>query len=198
MRNAILAAAAVIAAAAVPAAAADYKTGPYAGLTVGYSTSQIGADGLDIGQEGANVAGLAGFTFRAAGLVWGAEGDLGWNGVSSSFTDGNTTLKASGRLTGTARGRAGVALGPALLYGTAGVAFRETSIEVNGTTGSDWLVGYVAGGGVEIQMTNTVQVRLEALRYGFPDSKISVDNIGTARFDQTDTVVRAGLTFALN
>lgn len=197
MRKYILAAAAA-ALFSFPALAADYKTGPYAGLTVGYSTSQINADGFALGQDGASVAGLAGFTFKAAGLVWGAEGDFGWGNVASSYTDGANTLKLSGRLQGSARARVGLPVGPALLYGTAGVAARETMIEANGVNGSDWLIGYVAGGGVEIQLTNTVQLRLEALHYGFPDAKITLDNIGTAKFDQQDTVVRAGITFGLN
>lgn len=197
MRKSILAAA-VAALIASPAMAADYKPGPYAGLSVGYSASQIGTEGIDLAQEGALVSGLAGFTFAAGGLVWGAEGDLGWNNVKATYTDGAAEVKTSGRLQGSVRGRVGVPLGPVLAYGTAGVAFRETTLEALGASSTDWLIGYVAGGGLELQLTNTVQVRLEALHYGYPDSRITLDNLGTARFDQTDNVVRAGITFALN
>lgn len=182
---------------ASPAMATGYKTGPYAGLAVGYGTGQIGAGGLDLAQDGAQVSGLVGYTLALGALVVGAEADFGWNGVAASFHDG-LSARSSGSWQGSVRGRGGVTVGPALLYGTAGVAIKDAKLEIDGTSGHSTLVGVVGGAGLEVQMTNTLQVRLEALRYAYPDGKVSVGDLGTAKFDSGDTVVRAGLIFALN
>lgn len=179
-----------------PSRADGYKAGPYAGIAVGYGTGQISADGLDIAQDGANVAGIVGWTHDLGGLIAGIEGDIGYNGVRAAFAD--KAITAKGGWEGTARLRAGIPVGPALLYGTAGVAVKQTDIDVVGFTGSDTSVGVVGGGGIDLQMTNTMQVRLEALHYAYPDTKVDLSNIGTAKFDDAKTVVRAGVTFALN
>lgn len=201
MRYALAAALAVVAGAnahaadlggrapADPAQAAvnsSYRTGPYAGLVVGYSTSQITGDLSHIATDGMQLGGLAGFTFHAGGLVWGAEGDISWQNAKLS----GAGIKTSGDWLGTARVRAGVPIGPALLYGTAGAAFKDS---FDGFT-----VGAVGGGGVDLQMTNTMLLRIEALHYMYPDAKISIDNLDAVKLGTSDTTVRAAVIFNLN
>lgn len=200
----VLAALATLIAGAFPAVAADlggraapadpapaavnsgYRTGPYAGLVVGYSTSQITGDLSHIATDGMQLGGLAGFTFKGAGLVWGLEGDIGWQNAKLS----SSGIQSSGDWLGSARVRAGVPVGPALLYATAGAAFKDS---FDGFT-----VGAVAGGGIDLQMTHTMLMRIEALHYMYPDAKISIDNLDALKIGTSDTTVRAALIFNLN
>ena len=202
MRYAIAAALAVIAGATVASAAdlggspakaepaysgnSGYRTGPYAGLVVGYSTSQITGDLEHIATDGMQLGGLAGFTFRADGFVLGLEGDLSWQNAKLS----GAGIQTSGDWLGTIRARAGVPIGPALLYATAGAAFKDS---FDGTT-----VGAVGGGGIDLQMTHTMLMRIEALHYMYPDAKISIDNLDTLKVGTSDTTVRAAVIFNLN
>ena len=93
------------------------------------------------------------------------------------------------------RGRLGVAIGPALLYGTGGVAHAKADLEVTATNGVQTVsmsksfseTGYVFGGGIEYMFRPTLVGRLEGLRYQFN----GID--GTSEDYKVD-VIRGGLS----
>lgn len=83
------------------------------------------------------------------------------------------------------RGRVGIANGPVLFYGTGGVAWTGYNASATSPEGeadprdgdpsnesgtyswSDDRIGWVAGGGVEVQVTENMTIRLEAMHYDF-------------------------------
>lgn len=163
-----------------------YRTGPYAGISLGYSTSHLTGDVVPLSADGVNVGGLAGFTFRVGHAVLGLEGDIGWQDATLSAGG----IHANGGWLGTARVRAGVPIGPALLYGTAGAAFKDS---IDGFT-----TGAVAGGGIDLQLTHSMLMRIEALHYMYPDATVSITDIDKLKLGTQDTTVRAAVIFNLN
>lgn len=116
-------------------------------------------------------------------FVLGLEGDLGWadldrrkNAAASAgfATPSFEPVRADLDLLGTARGRAGIALGRFLVYGTAGIAAARVAgtvleavtapafgIDVAG--GGRTHVGWTAGAGVEAMITPRLSAKLEYL-----------------------------------
>lgn len=175
-----------------------FTHGPYAGLVAGYSAGQLAADGIDLSSDGLLGGAYLGWNFRYPGLALGLEGDWMLTDISTDV-DGNGvfTFQAKSNYLASVRARAGMPIGPVLMYGTGGVAFSETKVELPGASDTENLFGYVVGGGVEIEMTRTLHVRLEGLHYIFDDENFTVGgSTGNVELDQT--VVRAGVGFKLN
>jgi outer membrane immunogenic protein len=176
---------------------AGFTHGPYVGLTAGYSAGQLAAEGLDFSAQGLLGGAYAGWNFRFPGLVVGAEGDFVLTDINADQDGGLFTFQAKSNYIATLRGRAGVPIGPVLLYGTGGVAFTEAEVSIPGDSDTEGLFGYVVGGGVEIEMTRTLHVRLEGLHYIFDDKDFTLGgSTGNVELDQT--MVRVGVGLKLN
>jgi outer membrane immunogenic protein len=110
--------------------------------------------------------------FGTGAFVAGLEGDVEGSSLSRTVTlpfvgpFGGTTLSARENVTGSIRGRIGVAFDRVLLYATGGAAFGgfESSINVPGFgffQRNTTRVGYTVGGGLEYAVTNNWSVRAE-------------------------------------
>jgi len=83
-----------------------------------------------------------GHNWQSGNFVYGAEGDV-------SFAD---------QTFGSIRGRAGIAAGRALIYGTVGLAIDDND------------EGLVAGGGIEYKVAQNTSIGVEALNYDLEDN----------------------------
>jgi outer membrane immunogenic protein len=129
-------------------------------LTVAGATNET----FDLSPRGFLGGGIAGYNWQFGRWVTGIETD-----VEGNFGDGYltcafgctaataTVINQKTPWIGTTRGRLGYAVGPALFYGTAGVAYGESKESITATavgTGSAFSfdhtnVGWTAGGGIE-------------------------------------------------
>jgi outer membrane immunogenic protein len=115
-------------------------------------------------------------------LVLGVEADMAWVGVAASNTVTSTDMQTTWHLgtklysLGTLRGRAGIATGPVLWYGTAGLAWglieTDNLVSCVGCAQDPWSqgtsrnvshLGLIGGGGVEWLIGQYVVLRGEYL-----------------------------------
>ena len=137
-------------------------------------------------------------------ILLGIEGDLGLMDISADdkeVYDGHVYKTTFGPWWGTARGRAGIAMGPLLLYGTGGLAFAAVDeVSVGNTPGEtatnrDVRSGWVVGGGMEFAFNESVSAKVEYLHMDFGSYEGLSDNREDFSFDNKLDVVRAGLNF---
>ena len=157
------------------------------------------------------IAGLqAGFNWQIDSLLLGLEADLSWGGIDGGFNavdlpNTNYFFNADSEIDYLAsiRARAGLTWDQVLFYATGGIAFTSMDTKII----SDWNgnienynnstshTGWVAGGGVEVKVTNNVTGRLEFLHYEFGEDDFSVDRgyVLEGDVDLDVNVVRAGV-----
>lgn len=159
-------------------------SGFYAGFNVGYGLGNEDAvdlqafpdgDGVEFGAiapEGFSGGVQAGVNVQHGSVVFGIEAGLNgadYSGESEETIDGiTTTASTSVDWYGTLGARAGVAVGQALIYGTAGLATGglHGTIEASGPsgeyglleTGDDAALGYAVGAGVEYKVSDQVSL----------------------------------------
>lgn len=198
--------AALCCALAQPAAAqfAPSWSGLYAGLHAGYARGESSFDSADLAAAGftspvsisnasANGAALGfggGVNWQAGLLVFGLEADWTRLALKTSmpfaaniapFGAVTGTLGADLDWTATARLRAGMAVGRALIYGTAGLAIAraQSELAVHGVgapfnwTDSALLGGWVLGAGIEYALTPSWSVKGEIMRMHFGSGPFS-------------------------
>lgn len=142
----------------VPAPLGVYSwAGPYLGVNLGYQWGEVSNSGV----EPAGVAGGAqlGFNWQTGQFVFGVETDLQLSGAEDRFA----TWQFSNPWFGTLRGRAGYAVNNILVYGTAGVAYGSLHADVLGASESHASLGWTAGLGLELGLTQNWSVRAEYL-----------------------------------
>jgi len=181
-------------------------TGGYLGVTMGYADAndawdEGGAPGDPaLSPEGGNFSVYAGYGVDLTGLVLGLEGDLSFPDLSDNATcDVLFECTFDVELMTSLRARAGVALGPVLLYGTAGVALGYIATdtdELGGVSASKTLSGYTVGVGSEIQLVDTLRLGIEYRHSDYGNTDV---DLGTPSGDvslETDEVrLRLGLVF---
>ncbi len=105
---------------------------------------------------------LAGYNWQHGSFVYGVESDV---------TLAQTSPSTPGHDFWSLRGRAGVAAGPALFYGTAGIgtdAVNVNPVPANVSTAYTTTLryfGYVIGAGVQLSLPANVSLRAEGLYY---------------------------------
>jgi outer membrane immunogenic protein len=172
--------------------------GAYAGITGGG-----GFGGFDFGNTRVSAAGPlagihAGYNATNGSLVFGIESDAMFTGIKAhaATTWPTSRLEAGPSYLGSVRARIGVTSGPALFYGTGGLAVTVIDAKASyaGTTatGRGAFPGYVVGIGTEYQITPQWGVRFEALHYRFSDVAKST-NLPGVNFDAT--VIRSGFNW---
>lgn len=198
---------------AAPVSAQPVIGGPWSGLYVGgnvgnafspnklsFSDSSTAQDlGFRAQDNGDRLLGGVhlGYNFQPGGVLFGVEGDTDW----AKNVDYLSSI----------RGRVGVPVGPALIYGTAGAAFEGSHerFSVNSTAGGISTfdrnlhkTGWTAGGGVETFVMPAVSVGAEALYYdlgGDTANLVTPVAAGGETFavkdDRKFAVVRARLTY---
>ncbi|AZV22794.1 porin family protein [Mesorhizobium sp. M1066] len=169
--------------------------GPYAGLNVGYGFSgRTKEKDFDVETDTKGFVGsvFGGYQWQQENFVYGAEAELGYNGVKGD--DNGIDSKAG--FEGSLRARLGYAVSPEiLLYGTGGLAGRSLKVEdtVLGASDRATMLGWTAGVGTDIKLTDNVFGRVE-YRYTDFGSK-SFDGIGKVKATDNRVTFGVGMKF---
>jgi outer membrane immunogenic protein len=143
--------------------------GPYLGVNLGYEWGSVSNNptrpsGVAGGAEG-------GFNWQHGNFVYGAEADINLSSADDTFAP----WQFSNPWFGTLRGRAGVAIGNVLIYGTAGLAYGELTADTAANLSeSHTSFGWVAGGGAEVGFTPHWSAKAEWLYFDLSDRAFSV------------------------
>lgn len=189
-------------------AVADYThdwTGFYAGVHAGFGNANIsgvydspdadpgdvfvddGEGSFDLEPKDFLLGAQLGYNHQIDNFVLGVEADLAWADWSDSLKYGSDDDELSAEMNwlGTIRARAGVTMGELLLFGTAGVAWSDTSFtgnddypdtdpgEVGTADFSD--MGWAFGGGAEYAITESVSIKADALYIMFDEQIDTAD-----------------------
>jgi outer membrane immunogenic protein len=172
--------------------------GAYVGVNVGGDFGKFSAQGVAGNEKISGILGglHAGYNWQAGSMVYGLEGDADLSGAKKSYGAPGASAEVSNSFLGSIRGRIGFTSGPALFYGTGGVAFGSNKISATaaGATASikDTTTGYVLGLGTEYAFSSNMSARIEYLHYGFKD--VFKDDIGSGLKYNAD-VIRAGISY---
>lgn len=167
-------------------------SGPYAGVVIGYGFAGRTEDDTNsntIDTNGFLTGGFAGYNWQVGNMVAGAEGDFGYNWADGS----NAGVSSDSSWEGSLRARIGYVINPQiLLYATAGGAAKK--LEISDASGSDdnTMLGWTAGGGADIMVTERVFGRVE---YRYTDFGSETFNTGTGdrSVDDSDHRIQFGL-----
>jgi outer membrane immunogenic protein len=183
--------------------------GVYAGLNAGYGFGSFrGAPSNLFGKaNGALVGGTLGYNYQAGQVVFGVEGDYGFDGAKNTNLlpgrgIGVGTASATGKISDmlTARGRIGYSVERALLFATggyAGATIKGTVVDPTlGATysSSSWRNGYALGAGIEYAFTQNVSAKAEYLYTDFGKKSVFTapwaTNVGAHQ-----SLVRGGVNY---
>ena len=137
-------------------------SGPYAGVTVGYGFSgRTHVEDTDntISTDGFLAGGFVGYNYQVGNIVAGAEADLGY-----SWMDGTNAGESSDSgIEGSLRARLGYVVSPrVLVYATAGGAAKDLEVtNTLGDTENNTMIGWTAGAGADVMVTDRVFGRAE-------------------------------------
>lgn len=173
------------------------RTAFYVGLTAGGDVAQFEADTYKFSDTAWLAGGFVGFNVRlpSSPFVVGMEGDYLWTDIKASP---GSIVVATTHYLASVRARAGVGVGPALLYVTGGPAFTENKFSTSATD-RQFAIGAALGAGAEAEITKALFLRLEAIHYVFPDND-STSCGSSCLYTSKDqqTTVRFGVGFKLN
>jgi outer membrane immunogenic protein len=149
---------------------ANFWQGPYVGANLGHQWSWVSKSTA----KPSGIAGgvQAGYNWQTRQFVLGAEADFQRSGADDRFA----AWQFSNPWFGTLRGRAGITMGPVLLYGTLGLAYgtlRAQSVPT-GVTETKPALGWVGGAGAEIALMSNWSARVEYLYVDLGDRPYSV------------------------
>jgi outer membrane immunogenic protein len=194
--------AAIMISTASVAAHADtvHWSGPYAGINAGYAQGSTTIDdydcdlacsSLNLSPHGVAVGGTVGYNHQAGALVLGIEGDWDYANakrtVAFDWASSQSYHIANIKSFATLRGRAGIAVEKALLYGTVGLGLidqRTNGYNPDPDSGTNRYqfsdgsahFGIAYGAGIEYKLTQRVSAKLEylsiktAVRASIPDT----------------------------
>jgi outer membrane immunogenic protein len=149
-------------------------TGPYAGVALGWGFSgETEAPGNSVDTDGFIGGGFAGYQWQNGMFVFGAEIDANYSNLRGS----NAGLSSRSGFDGSLRARMGVAvMDNVLIYGTAGGALQNLRVTDVAGSDSNTMVGWTAGAGVDVKMTEQLFGRVE---YRYTDFGSKTFNTGS-------------------
>ncbi len=157
-------------------------SGPYAGVSLGYAFAGETEDDFDnsIDTDGFLLGGFAGYNYQVGNIVAGAEADIGY-----SWEDGsNAGVTSESGVEGSLRARLGYVVSPnILLYATAGGAAKDLELSAAGDSDSNTMIGWTAGGGADVMVTERVFGRVE---YRYTDFGSETFELGGTSGDVSD------------
>jgi len=163
--------------------------GAYVGVQGGYNFGRVRAPGNRVKNEGFVGGGFAGVQGQSGRVVYGVEGDVGYDGSRGN----NGVLATRGSVDGSVRARLGYAVTDrVLLYGTAGGAGKQLRVSDAAGRDRETMLGYTVGAGVDAKLTDQVFGRVE---YRFSDygRKTFDTGSGPQRVASQDHKVMVGL-----
>ncbi|RUW13718.1 porin family protein, partial [Mesorhizobium sp. M1A.F.Ca.IN.020.06.1.1] len=133
---------------------------------------------------------FGGYNWQQDNFVYGAEADLGYNGVKGD----SAGVEAKGGLEGSLRARLGYAVTPEiLLYGTGGLAAKNQKVEGGGFSDSKGMLGWTAGVGTDIKITDNVFGRVEYRYSDYGDKDF--DGFGNVKSKDNRVTFGVGMKF---
>jgi len=197
-----------------PVAPAFTWTGAYVGLYAGGAFGSSRHDELtppaattgNFDVSGAVLGGTAGYNLQYGAWVFGAEADVGWNGLSGTSVCPNVgfTCKTEGSYLATLRGRVGYSFDRALIYVTGGGALagveQSFAPAFGGVSGKSFdKLGFAVGAGVEYALTPNWSVKAEYLYARFDDQRCAYACTGVAgqvlKVKLDENIVRLGVNY---
>ena len=189
----------------------------WSSINVGNNTIVIGNNGSvpfsSPGTSGMIGGAQLGYNMQAGNFVYGIELDFGGLDTSGTGTRVDPydarrvgTVKSTGGFYGDVTGRAGLTVGPAMLYAKGGFAYFTGNVQVTDAfdgifQNSGVLTGWTVGGGLEYKLTRTLTMKGEYQYFDMANSNFSCCLAATpGRVDETITAntFRLGLNFYLN
>lgn len=164
-------------------------SGAYVGASIGGRTA--GDFDFDLGDYGLTAGAQAGYLQQLGMFVLGGEVQGLWTDELHYALTPGAGLRQDWSVA--AKGRAGVALGDLLLYGTGGAVFSELKSTGAASSPSDWHAGAVFGGGVDHKLGDNLSLRAEYLQTRFFDINTTV-----AGATRQDDLVNHATTIGLN
>jgi outer membrane immunogenic protein len=163
-----------------------YWCGPYIGANVG---SQSGT----VSNSGAKPSGVAagfqgGYLWQFGQWVAGWESDFQFSSTEDSFA----FFKFANPWWGTVRGRGGVAFDNLLLYGTAGLAYGRTRVDVASFSETNFHIGGTIGAGLEFGLSRNWSFKAEYLRVDLSSQHFTLTG---ADHGLASNVFRVGVNF---
>jgi outer membrane immunogenic protein len=195
----------------VPAAPLFSWTGFYVGANTGYAFGQsswnspIGTTGnFDV--SGAMAGLTLGGNYQIGQFVVGAETDIDWQNVRGSQVGGNcftgagpASCASASNWVGTFRGRAGFAMDRVLVYATGGAAYANIKASLDAFPwASSTELGWTAGAGVEVAMTDNWTAKVEYLFADFQHASCGAANclaVPPASVSFDESMVRVGINY---
>src|SRR5262245_36348223 len=128
------------------------RSGAYVVGLAGYDLDVLKVEGLE-GWNGKLMAGAGlGYNWRVSQhFLLGLEADWMFTGISVNALE--ELIKASTTHLITVRARAGIPMGHALVYVTAGPAWQDVRLTAGDLSSREWHLGAAVGGGVELEVT---------------------------------------------
>lgn len=166
--------------------------GPYAGVNLGYGFSGRTDDPAtsNFKTDGFKGSIFGGYNWQMDNFVYGAEGELGYNGNKG---DGGPAASHSG-IEGSLRARLGYAVSPdILLYGTAGGAGQSFSVLDNAGTDKKTMFGWTAGVGSDIKLTDNLFGRVEYRYTDYGSADFTTPLQGTRSVKSHDNRITFGV-----
>lgn len=168
-------------------------SGPYAGVSVGYGFAGETEDetfATTVDTDGFLLGAFAGYNYQVGNIVAGAEADIGY-----SWAEGTDLgLTSESGVEGSLRARLGYVVSPnILLYATAGGAAKDLEISGGGVSDSNTMIGWTAGAGADMMVTEQIFGRVE-YRYTDFGSK-SFDGIGKVKATDNRVTFGVGMKF---
>ncbi len=162
----------------VAAAPQTSWAGGYTGLYLGYGFNKFKTDNLvgNLKDDTAKLGAYAGWNFQNDNIVYGLEGDAGYNWAKKE----ELGLTAKSGFDGSLRARLGVDMGPVMPYVAAGVAGTQVKFSDDTSSESKFRVGWTAGAGAETFLTDNITARLEYRYSDFGKKDYQLDS-GTVK-----------------
>jgi outer membrane immunogenic protein len=179
--------------------------GVYVGINGGWTLgtaywSAPGNASASVNANGGIVGGTLGANWQTDAFIFGLEADIDYSTVSTS-TASNVCAAGANCQAGTSwlstmRARLGYADDRLLFYGTAGAAVGNMEMSANGVTNTTTRLGWTAGGGVELAISDNWTGRLEYLYADFkPATCSSVCGGSPVDVRLSENLIRAGVDF---
>jgi outer membrane immunogenic protein len=152
-----------------PASIQTYSwMGPYLGINAGYQWGRVTNNPTRPSGFAGGIQG--GYNFQTGQFVFGGETDLQLSAAEDRFAP----WKFSNPWFGTLRGRAGVALNNVMIYATGGMAYGGVRAQFAGVSESHTHLGWTAGLGLEVGLTQNWSVKGEYLFVGLGERGYTV------------------------
>ncbi|EFO31785.1 22 kDa outer membrane protein [Roseibium sp. TrichSKD4] len=175
-------------------------SGAYAGGSLGwvwsgFDTTSSPTGSFDHDTNGFSGGVHGGYNFAITpNIVAGVELDFQMTDLYENTVRNGVNVKTSSAWNSSARARLGYAMDRFLVYGTAGLAIADLSINANGASEDTTALGWTAGAGVEGAISNNLTARVEYLYQDFGRESFTLGG-SKYRADLDTSTVRFGLSY---